>query len=251
MLVYGFLQVILVRGLSSGLNLQELKTTLQDSISGAQGQVLTGVTLFGVLVSSAGTNTASGSGSYQSLLIILVSLALIWALRQLQAGTKIRVKDAFYKGLYPLVPFVLVLLVISLQLLPAAIGSFIYGTVIVNGIAVTALEQFIWTILFFLLLLLSLYMLCSSVFALYIVTLPDMTPMKALRSARQLVMHRRWTVLRKVLFLPLALLILAALLIVPLIIFLTPLAEAAFFVFSMAALALVHGYMYTLYRELL
>ena len=60
-------------------------------------------------------------------------------------------------------------------------------------------------------------------FALYIVTLPDMTPMKALRSARELVRYRRWTVLRKVLFLPLMLLVVAAIIMVPIII----LADAA------------------------
>ena len=249
-LVYGFLQLVLVRGLGAGLNLQELKTTLQDSFGG-QGGLLTGVTLFGVLLGSGGSGANPGTGLYQSLLVILVSLALVWALRQIQAGSRIRVKEAFYKGMYPLVPFVLVLLVISLQLVPAAIGSLIYGTVISGGIAVTAFEQVVWALLFFLLVLLSLYMVCSSIFALYIVTLPDMTPMKALRSARQLVLHRRWTVTRKVLFLPLALLVLAAALIIPLIIYLTPLAEPAFFVFSVTLLAVVHSYMYTLYRELL
>ncbi len=53
--------------------------------------------------------------------------------------------------------------------------------------------------IFFLLAMLTLIYVKSSLFALYIVTLPDMTPMKALRSARELARYRRWTVLRKIL----------------------------------------------------
>ena len=152
--------------------------------------------------------------------------------------------------MYPLIPFVLVLMVIGLQLVPLLVGSALYSAVINNGIAVMAIEKIIWAIGCFLLALLSLYMICSSIFALYIVTLPDMTPFKALRSARQLVLHRRWTVLRKVLFLPVALLIIAALIMVPLVILLTPLAQWIFFALTMFGIAIVHSYMYNLYREL-
>jgi hypothetical protein len=94
-------------------------------------------------------------------------------------------------------------------------------------------------------------MISSSLFALYIVTLPDMTPMKALRSARELVRHRRWTVLRKILCLPLILLVAGAVIMLPIIIVLTPLAQWVFFLLTMLALVAAHAYMYTLYRELL
>ena len=108
-----------------------------------------------------------------------------------------------------------------------------------------------WGILLFLFVLLSLYMITSSIFALYIVTLPDMTPMQALRSARNLVRFRRWTVMRKVLFLPLSLVVIGGLLLIPIIIFLTPIAEWVYFGLTMMSLAFIHSYIYTLYRELL
>jgi len=250
-LIYGFLQVILVGGLNSGLKLDKLKDSLPIGIGGVQEQLLTGVALFSILLSSAGGSDDAGKSVYQLLLVLVVSLAVIWALRQIQAGHKPKVKEAFYRGMYPLIPFILVLLVILLQLLPVALGSYLFGAVMSGGIAVTALEQVLWTLLFASLLLLSAYMACSSIFALFIVTLPDMTPMKALRSARQLVLHRRWLVIRKVLFLPLAVLLLMAVVIIPIIIFLTPLTEPVFFVLSMAVLALIISYMYTMYRELL
>jgi hypothetical protein len=149
------------------------------------------------------------------------------------------------------VPFVLVLLVIGLQLLPLVIGSAVYATVISNGIAVHAVERLFWLVIFLLLAAASLYLICSSLFALYIVTLPDMTPMKALRSARQLVRHRRLSILRKVLWLLLLLLIASAIIMLPIIVWLTPLAQWIFFLLTVFGLAAAHAYLYTLYRELL
>ena len=75
--------------------------------------------------------------------------------------------------------------------------------------------------------------------------------MEALRSARQLVRYRRWTIMRKFIFLPVAVLFIGAVLIIPLIIYATPLAEWTFFALTMLALAVIHSYVYNLYRELL
>ncbi len=250
-LIYGLLTIILVRGFGGALNLGQLKSSLQAGFNGSYGSLLTGVTLFSYLLGSAGSSANPTGSVYQTLLIIIVSLAAIWALREVYAGHKIRARDAFYKGMYPLIPFILVLLVVGLQLVPLAIGSWLYSTVITNGIAVTSLEKFIWLVMALLLALVSLYMICSSLFALYIVALPTMTPMKALRSARQLVRHRRWTILRKILFLPLSLIILGGIIMIPLIVLFTAAAEWIFFILSMFTLLAVHTYMYTLYRELL
>jgi len=249
--VYGFLTIILVRGVGGGINLTDLKSNLKQGFSGQYGSLATGAALFSYLVGSAGTSTTPSGGTYETLLIIIMSLVSIWALRQVLAGRKIRTRDAFYSGVYPLIPFILVLLVIALQLLPLTLGGWLYGTVIGNSIAISAGEKVFWLIVFLLLAVWSLYMICSSIFALYIVTLPDMTPFKALRSARQLVRHRRWSVLRKVLFLPIALLVLGALIMIPLILFITPLAIWVFFGLTMIVLIVVHAYMYSLYRELL
>ena len=250
-LVYGLLNLVLVRGFSGGTDVGSLKNTLDQIFHGDLGHLASSLTVFALLVTSAGNSSSSTAGSYQALLLVIVSLAIVWIFRQLMAGEKVRVRDGFYRGMYPLIPAVLVLGVIALQLIPLLIGSSIYSTVVSDSIAASGIEKLMWGILFFLLALLSLYMLCSSIFALYIVTLPDMTPLKALRSARELVRHRRWTILRKIIFLPLVLLIVAGIIMVPIIAVVTPLAQWVFFILSMLALAAVHAYMYTLYREML
>lgn len=248
-LIYGALTIVLVRGLGSGISLDSLKATLHED--GSSNSLATGITLFGYLLGGAGGANSQAGGIYQTLLVILLSLVTIWALRQVLAGKQIRVRDAFYKGTYPLVPFILVLLVVGLQLLPLVVGSWLFATVSGAGVAVNVIEKFGWGLLFFLLSLWSLYMISSSVFGLYIVTLPDMTPLKALRSAKQLVKHRRFKILRKLLFLPFALIIAGAIITIPLILILTSLATWVFFLLSMFGLIVVHSYLYMLYRELL
>jgi len=250
-LVYFALTLVLVKGFGISSGLPELKDTLQEAFSGATGQLASSAALFGFLLTSAGSQASEVASTYQSILLIIISLALIWTLRQTHADNEISLKDSFYKGMYPLVPFVLVLLVIGLQLIPLLIGNGLYTIVTQNGIAVTGFEQTLWLLIFFLFALLSLYMVSSSIFALYIVTLPNITPMQALRSARELVRYRRWTVMRKVFIMPIMLVLIAALIMVPLLIFVTPIAEWVFFAMTMSAVAVVHSYMYTLYRELL
>lgn len=250
-LIYGLLNLLLVQGIAGSQDLGSLKNTLDQLFSGNFGALASSLSVFAVLVSSAGSSADPTGSAYQLFLGLIGSLAIIWALRQVLAGNKIRIRDPYYRGIYPLVPFVIVLLVVGLQLIPLLIGSSLYSLVINNGIAVYAAEKFVWALLYAALALLSFYMLSSSLFALYIVTLPDMTPMKALRSARELVRHRRWTVLRKILALPVILLIIAAAIMLPIIIWLTPLAQWIFFILTMSVLLAVHTYMYTLYRELL
>lgn len=250
-LLYGLLNLVLVQGLANGTDVTSLKTTLSQAFTGHLSAVASGLGVFAVLVSSAGNGSSPTAGAYQLILAVITSLAVIWALRQLLAGSRVRIRDAYYRGMYPLVPFILVLAVIGLQLLPLLIGSNLYTLVVTDGVAAYFIEKFVWGMLFAVLALLSLYMLSSSLFALYIVTLPDMTPMKALRSARELVRYRRWTVLRKILCLPVILLVIAAVIMLPIIIWLTPLAQWVFFLLTMFALVAVHAYMYTLYRELL
>lgn len=250
-LIYGFLNMVLVQGFQATGSLSEAKDLLDQLFAGSFGQLASGLTLFVYLLGSSGNTANPTASAYQLILILVMSLAIIWALRQAYAGHAIRIRDSFYRGMSPLVQFVLVLIVVCLQLIPMAVGLLVYGSVVSGGLAATGVEQVLWALFAFLLSLLSLYLLASSLFALYIVTLPDMTPVQALRSARQLVAHRRWTVMRKVLFLPLVLLVLSAVIIVPVILYATPLASWIFFVTSMLILPIVHSYMYSLYRALL
>jgi hypothetical protein len=249
-LVYIVLTAILV-GMSSGVDINQWREDLNDASGDEATGLGTGVILFGLLVGSSGKTGTEGGLAYQTLIVLIVSLAVIWALRHILAGEKVSVRDAFYKGMYPLVPFTLVLVAIGVQLIPLMIGTFLYGAAFNSEIAVGTLEKSLWAALVALAAFLSLYMITASVFALYIATLPDMRPMKALRSARELVRFRRWTVLRKLLFIPLALVLIVGVLTVPFLVYLPGLASWVFVISTMFGVVVAHTYVYNLYRELL
>ncbi len=249
MTVYSVLSLLLVQSLS-GSDVNSIKTTLTSMTEGPWGGLISSLAVFAYMAGSTSSGGNSAAGAYQFMLLLITSLAIIWVLRQAYANKKMRVRDSYYKGMYPLVTFLLVFLVVMLQLLPAIIGSAIYSTV-TSTIGATGLEMIVWGIVLFLSVIISLYLLTSSLIALYVVCLPDMTPLVALRSARELVRSRRWTVMRKIIFLPIFLSVVGALLIISIIFVAAPLAPFALLLANAAGLVLFHSYMYRLYRELL
>ncbi len=247
-LVYALLTFVFVREFSGGINVQGLRSEL-NTVFGADKSLNTSAAIFVTLLTSGSSSSTIGS-VYQWIFLVIVSLAIIWALRMSKAGELWQVKDAFYKGMYPLVPFILIILVVALQLLPFFLGATAYSFVS-GSVAISFVEKLPWLVAFIALTAVSGYFLITSLVAVYAVTLPDMTPLQALRSAKQLVSGRRLQVLRKMLFLPFSLVLILGIIVLPVILVLPAIAQWLFFGLSMVALIVVHAYMYELYRNLL
>lgn len=247
--IYGIASLVLVHGLNNGTDLNAIKTASDLNYHG--NKVIGGLSVFNYLLGGNGTSGTNLAGIYRAILILVGSLAVVWILRQLYAGVRVSARDGLYKGMYPLIPVTVVLFFIFLQSVPLLAASTIYVNVINSGIAVNLWQKIAWAVACIVVALPSLYMFCSSLFALYIVTLPDMTPRRALRSAKELVRFRRLNVARKVLFLPLAMIVVAGLIMLPIIWFFTSAAEWIFFALSIFAIFYLHTYLYTLYREML
>lgn len=248
-LIHFILTVIFTSGITSSIDFVTLKNNIEQTFGGDISKVGSALALFSYAVSSSGGDSVSAN--YQIFSSLIITLAIIWSIRQTLAGEKIFIRQAFYQGIYPLIPFMTVLAVIAVQLLPALIGNLLLSTVLANGLAISLMEKLIWWIIFILLFTLSLYMALSSVFGLYISTLPDMTPMKALRSARGLVLHRRVQVALRLIGLPVVLLILYAVVLIPLI-FILPIAVVpVFLLLNSFNLFFANSYLYALYRELI
>ncbi len=250
-LTYGLLNLILVRGLSGSSDLSDFKSTLDSLAHGVGGKLASSFASFTYLLTTSGSGNTDTSGIYQSVLLIVCSLAFIWALRQVLAKHTVRIRDSFYQGMYPLIPFLLLFALVGLQLLPMVLGGGLYSAVITNSIAIHWWEKGIFIAIFAFGAFWSLRMITASLFALYVVTLPDMTPLQAYRSAKQLVYGRRLLIWRKLIFLPIILFLVAVAIELPLILFVTPIATWTFFILSMLALPVVHSYLYNLYREML
>lgn len=248
--IYGALLVLFVQGLTTIRGLEETKQMLQATIGGGFVDLVAGLSLYVQLLGSP-ASLGSTANLYQFMVTLFGSLALIWAWRQAYAKNTVRVRDAFYRGMYPLIPFLLVLGMALLQLLPFALGGTVFATVVRNGIAATGIEILLWGIGFFVLAITSLYLITPTLLALYIVTLPDMGPLQAIRSAKELVRGRHWIVLRKILFLPFGIVVGVGIVMIPLLMFVPPLVGWTFFLLTLCSFVIAHGYMYRLYRALI
>jgi hypothetical protein len=202
-LVYAILNIIFASGLVNNASSAITKSSkFSDAINS-----------YGTLVSGG---SSGQTATMQSVLLIIESLVIIWALRHLFSSENIGVKQAFYHSMAPLIPFLLVVFVIILQLLPLTIGSALLALVLPTTYGSTFVGA-AFTLLFVLLTAWSIYMVSSSVFAMYIVTLPNMQPLQALRSAKSLARFRRWHLIRKLLFLPFFIIVVMGIILVPLI----------------------------------
>ncbi|MFI5275562.1 MAG: hypothetical protein ACHQT5_01930 [Candidatus Saccharimonadales bacterium] len=251
LLVYALVDLIFVGGDSTSTSLPAAKESLSNLFHGHISSLATGFTLFSFLAGSANTASTDAASAYEAMILLVISVVFIWALRQVYAQQKVRIRDAFYTGTFPIIPYLLVLLVMGIQLLPFVIGAALYSNLLQGGYLVGPLQHYFAIVVLFLLAAWSLYMLCASIIALYIVTLPDMTPLKALKSARELVKFRRWVVLRKLLFLIAVVGIADTLILIPVAVFVTPIAMLLFLLLTALTVGVVHSYIYGLYREML
>lgn len=252
LLVYAFFYVVFIKGFSANFKLGDLRANLESTFKGKLSSLDSGIALFGLLLGTAGTTATESGGIYQMILITLTSLALIWALRNTFVEKfRVSIKDSFYKSTGQLVPFMGVCALLVVQLMPALIVASLYSTMQTGGLLVGWLQSSIGFVILCAGLGWTLFMLSSTLFALYIVTLPNAKPRESMRAAKELVRYRRVFVMRKVLFLPAALLLFAATVLLPLIIFVPIAAEILFLIFTILLLGVVHSYLYTLYRSMI
>lgn len=249
--VFAVLYVVLVKGFATEFQLEETSNAIDEAALGLDAPTKA-FTLLGALFGTGSTTSGEAASVYQLLLFIIISLVVVWTLRQtLDGSSKLRIRDAYYKSMSPFVTYSIVLFVIFLHSIPALLGISIYSFVMSGELAINVFERVIWLLVMVAGLLGSTYLISSSLFASYIVTLPNMTPLQSLRSARKLVRYRRAAVIRRVLFLPVFVILCFLVIFLPLVLLVPVLAEVLFAVLGFALIVLGHSYFYLLYRELL
>lgn len=251
LVIYLALYLLLVRGIAGGFQLDEIRNEIESSAEG-EGSVAKASALLGALVGSAGSVSSEASGVYQVILFVIMSLAIIWVLRQTYDGKmRISIGAVFYKSMQPLIQYILIWLLMLLQILPALIGVTLYGIVVGAGLASSVIENLLWVMFLGISFGTTIFLLSSSIIASYVVTLPGMTPIQSLRAARKLARFKRWMIIRKVIFLPLAFMFILLVFFLPLLLVAPVAAEAAFLIFMLVFMMIGHAYFYGIYRELL
>jgi hypothetical protein len=198
-LLYALVAYLLVGGISQ-LDYVAFKDATVQVAGGDVGALGMAFSLFGSALTGNLSSPSSDVQQFMSAtLIILFWLAIVWAARMLTAGKEIRLRDSLYNSGAPIIPTLVILAVIAAQLIPGAIGAFVYASALNGGWLNGGVESMAFAVAAVLLVLLSAYFVVSSLTAMIVITLPGTYPWQALRTARGLVMNRRWGVVLRVL----------------------------------------------------
>lgn len=252
-IIYAIISYVVVGGVSQ-VNLVDFKQSSQAIGQAGQIMVLLGATLSGEL-SRTSTELQQFLGGIISLIFWL---ALVWAARMLLAGKKIKVRDALYNSSAPIVPTIMLLCLIALQLLPAAIGLYIFSIAQLEHWVQSGLEVLLFGTVALGLCLVSIYWLSSSLLALVVVALPQTYPGRALSAAKQLVKGQRWRTILYILALLATILLVWIFILVPIIILDSslgwnwlPLIPLTIQLLNAFSLVFASVYFYKMYRNLL
>lgn len=247
--IYGAFYFLLVSG-STKIDLGNLQNSVEKLFGSGSSSVGVSVLLTGSIFGLS-TTLNQTSGTYALLLFIINSLAFVWVLRVIWAKKPVSLREAYYKGMYPLIPTLIVLFVMLLQLLPLSIGAALMGYVFSNNIAGTLIETILFSGLFILCALASGYLLVGSIMAFYAATVPDMTPLNAMRAAKDLLKKRRLLVLQRVLLFTILSLLAAFVLLLIVVSILPGLVTVVVTLLTIFALPWSHIFLYNLYRSLI
>ena len=195
--IYGVLYFLFVRVLTA-VNIDELSESVVAAFGDGEESFLTEVITVGSLFGES-TNFNSQSGFLFVVVTIVSSLAMIWLLRHIWGEKRVSVRDAFYQGMYPMVPFALVLGFMLIQMLPFSIAAFIFQTAINNSLTVTFVERLFFMSVLATGIVISAYLLVGSIVALYASTVPGTRPSEARRAAKRVLRGRRFLVVKQVL----------------------------------------------------
>jgi hypothetical protein len=264
--IYIALYVLFV-GLGSQAVYDELTSTIAeagtDVFSGVFGPLYqSGVTLYAVMTNGLNATLTEGQQIFGVLLSIMVWLTTVWLLRNLLAGKKVKMRDGLYNAGTPLISSSIIVLIIILQLVPVGLAAVGYAAATSSGlIAAGGFEAMLFWVAAALLGILSLYWISSSFFALVIVTLPGMYPVKALKASFRILIGRRLRFLVRLLWMALFILASWVVVMLPVILFdiwfksiLTqaawvPIVPVAILILTTYTIFWSSAYIYLLYRK--
>ena len=242
-IVYAVLYFIFVLG----LNVSSIVQTQIDETASRLGQA--GSVIADAVFATYGSSQSDAAAIIQMLLFVIASLALIWALRKLQALKAITIRDSYYQGAAQIIPVLFVSVVLLFTMLPAILGSSIISVAIQAGGA--QIEVLLIGVASGLLIFLSLLLFTMFWPAYYIASLPQTRPMQALKSALVVTKKRRLVIMRKLLFLAVMVLIFLALVMIPVALILPAAVPYVFYFVIFGVFLYTQVYLYELYRSLL
>ena len=177
-----------------------------------------------LLISTVTTGGLSGGSSeavtvFGVLIFLMIWLTTIFLLRHLLAKHKVKLRDGLYNSMAPLLSTLVVFMVAIIQCVPIFILIIAYSAAVQTEFLATPFYALVFFIFAVLMIILSAYLLSSSLIALVAVSAPGLYPMRALHTASDLMMGRRVKFILRLVALLLTLVIVWIVVMLPLILF--------------------------------
>ena len=215
-----------------------------------------------VFTGGLSANAGAGAGVLVALLFLIIWLVSIFVIRHRMAGNKINLRDALYNSLSPLLSSFVVFVVAVVQTIPIMILIVAYSAAIETHFLDTPFYAFLFLVFAILMILLSSYMLSSTIIALVAVSAPGMYPLEALKTSSEVMRSRRIRFIFRIVALIIALIAMWFIVMMPLILFdllmqqfewtlMVPFIPVCLVVMSCFSGIYVAVYFYTYYRWML
>ena len=215
-----------------------------------------------VFTGGLSANASAGAGILVALMFLIIWLVVIFVIRHKMAGNKLTLRDALYNSMSPLISTFVVLVVAIIQTIPIMLLIIAYSAAIETHFLDTPFYAFLFLVFAGLMLLLSGYLLSSTIIALVAVSAPGMYPLEALKTSSEVMAGRRIRFVLRILALFAALAVMWFIVMMPIILFdlfmnqfewthFVPFVPVCLVIMSCFSGIYVSVYFYTYYRWML
>ena len=186
-----------------------------------------------------------------TLIFVMGWLATIYMLRQKLAGEEVRLRDGLFKSMAPLIPTLIMLMVVVLECVPVMATVVVWSSAVEThflDMPFNALMLIVFTVA---MVLLSGFLLTSSLLALVAVGTPGIYPVTAILTVRELVAKKRIKVAVRIILLLIVVVAMGALVVPFMLLPSSTFLKVASLVVGSFATIYVATYLYLYYKELL
>ena len=225
LLVIAVVMNVLLVGLMSEATYTQFQDVLEQTNQELAGGEMGSVAKAGLLlISAVTTGGLSGESSESAIIFMVIIFLMLWLvtiflLRHRLAGHKVKLRDALYNAMTPIVSTFVVLFVAAIQCIPILILIIVYSAAVQTEFLATPFYALLFFIFAALMVILSAYLLSSSVMALVAVSAPGLYPIKAINTASDLMMGRRVRFILRLVALLLAMAVIWVVVMLPIILF--------------------------------
>lgn len=157
------------------------------------------------------------TGVFSAIIFLITWLVTIYLLRHILAGHKVKLRDGLYNAMTPLISTFVVFAVLLIQCIPALFLVIAYSAAVQTDFLSTPFYALLFFVFAALMIILTSYLVSSSLIALVAVSAPGLYPFYALRTASELMSGRRINFIIRLLGLIIFLLVVWAVIMIPII----------------------------------